>query len=181
MDVFDVYFEEFENNTKEIHKELQAKDSREKFKTLGDLLKENQQCIDLIEAELLNVSFARQSKIENKLIRLKKEYTNQRKDIRKKRERFAYMTDKDELFENMEDPLLKNKDNGQNQIDAMNNKLLDANLLGYEAEMYGNNARNELFRNRDQYGAIERNVRKKTKKSISFSLPKIEEMLRHKS
>jgi hypothetical protein len=43
-------------------------------------------------------------------------------------------------------------------MDRMNNKLVDANLMGYEAEMYGNNIRNELYRNDEQFIAVEFNV-----------------------
>ena len=52
------------------------------------------------------------------------------------------------------------------RMDRMNNKLVDANLMGYEAEMYGNNIRNELFRNDEQFIAVEFNNRAMNKKGV---------------
>lgn len=111
--------------------------------------------IDLIESEMLNISFRRQSSLENKLIKLRKEYNTQRREVRKLREKYAHSMDQKELFDNMGEPLIKEDD----RMGAMNNKLIDANLMGYEAEMYGNNIQNELARNKDQFDVIQDNVK----------------------
>lgn len=102
----------------------------------------------------MNISFKRQGSVENKLIKLKKEYSAQRREVRKLREKYAHSRDKKDLFDNMSEPLLKEND----RMGAMNNKLVDANLMGYEAEMYGNNIQNELARNDEQFDVIQENV-----------------------
>lgn len=107
-----------------------------------------------MESEILNLSFRRQNSVENKLIKLKKEYNTQRREVRKLREKYAHTRDKNDLFDNMTEPLMKEND----RMGAMNNKLVDANMLGYEAEMYGNNVQNELARNKDQFDVIQDNV-----------------------
>lgn len=104
---------------------------------------------------MLNISFRRQSSLENKLIKLRKEYNTQRREVRKLREKYAHSMDQKELFDNMGEPLIKEDD----RMGAMNNKLIDANLMGYEAEMYGNNIQNELARNKDQFDVIQDNVK----------------------
>jgi hypothetical protein len=63
----------------------------------------------------------------------------------------------------LENPLLnsdrdKNQGDEKRRMEKMNNKLVDANLMGYEAEMHGNNVRNELLRNDEQFLAVEFNV-----------------------
>ena len=71
------------------------------------------------------------------------------------REAYTAKLDKNHLFEKvdaLENPLLnpekdKNRQEEKRRVEKMNNKLVDANLMGYEAEMYGNNIRNELIRN----------------------------------
>jgi hypothetical protein len=91
---------------------------------------------------------------------MRKEYATQKREIRRERDTFAYQSDKEELFSNMEDPLLdKQKNSARQRIDRMNDKLIDANLEGYEAEMRGNNIQNELFRNKDQFETIGVHVR----------------------
>lgn len=104
---------------------------------------------------MMNISFRRQNSIENKLIKLRKEYSTQRREVRKLREKFAHTRDKNELFNDMSEPLVKEND----RMAVMNNKLVDANLMGYEAEMYGNNIQNELMRNDEQFSVIQQNVR----------------------
>ena len=67
-----------------------------------------------------------------------------------------------EKVDALDNPLLGGGDdkaaNERRRMDRMNNKLVDANLMGYEAEMYGNNIRNELYRNDEQFIAVEFNV-----------------------
>ena len=101
------------------------------------------------------------------MIKLKKEHQTQKKEYQKLREAYSAKLDKNELFDKvdaLENPLLnpekdKNRQDEKRRMEKMNNKLVDANLMGYEAEMYGNNIRNELMRNDEQFLAVEFNVR----------------------
>lgn len=45
MDILEVYFEEYNQNSKIIKNELMKDDSQEKYKKLSGLLKKNQQCV----------------------------------------------------------------------------------------------------------------------------------------
>ena len=74
-----------------------------------------------------------------------------------------------EKVDALDNPLLGGDDKAANErrrMDRMNNKLVDANLMGYEAEMYGNNIRNELYRNDEQFIAVEFNVSPNLKTAI---------------
>lgn len=45
MDVLEVYFDEYKQNSKSIKNELMKGDSEQKYKKLSKLLKKNQQCV----------------------------------------------------------------------------------------------------------------------------------------
>ena len=118
----------------------------------------------MIETEMLETSYARQSSIETKLMKLKRQYGIQKKDYKKQREEYTAKLDNSTLFEKvdaLDNPLLGgdgDKQDERRRMDQMNNKLVDANFMGYEAEMRGNNIRNELLRNDEQFMAVEFNV-----------------------
>lgn len=46
MDVLEVYFDEYRQNSKSIKNELMKDDTQEKYKKLSQLLKRNQQCVN---------------------------------------------------------------------------------------------------------------------------------------
>ena len=122
--------------------------------------------MEMVQAEMMEMSIVRQGTLDSKLSKLKKEHALQKKEYQKLREAYTAKLDKDHLFEKvdaLENPLInperdKNKQDERKRIEKMNNRLVDANLMGYEAEMYGNNIRNELLRNDEQFLAVEFNV-----------------------
>ena len=175
MNLIDLYFEEFKENSDSIKKKFFAPDSDAKFKEIANLLKENQNVvssvnfnwqIEMVQTEMMEMSIVRQGALDAKLIKLKKEHQMQKKEYQKLREAYSAKLDKNELFDKvdaLENPLLnpdkeKNRQDERRRMEKMNNKLVDANLMGYEAEMYGNNIRNELIRNDEQFLAVEFNV-----------------------
>jgi len=89
------------------------------------------------------------------MIKMKQELQIQKKEVKKQRENYSHAIDKQELFDNLEAPLLS----GDERMNAMNNKLIDANLQGKEAEIYGRNVQNELYRNQHQFEVVNENVK----------------------
>ena len=109
----------------------------------------------MISGEINSGSAADKRSIQNKMTKIQREFKIQKAEAKKLKSEIAIGSNKDDLFGNMEDPLLDNK---FNRVGAMNDKLMTANRQGYEAEIYGNNIEAELMRNDNQFDAIGRTV-----------------------